>query len=398
MIARNLQEVVGEDEIKAILDKRDLKVYWGTATTGKPHVAYFVPMSKVADFLRAGCEVTVLFANLHAYLDNMKSSWEDLVYRVEYYEEVIKGMLESIGVPLDKLKFVRGTEYQLSEAYTKDVYRLANMASLNDATRAGAEVVKQTASPCLSGLLYPGLQALDEQYLGVDAQFGGVDQRKIFMMAREFLPKLGYKKRCHLMNPMVPGLTGDKMSSSEVDSKIDILDSAEAIEKKVGGAFCEAGNIESNGVLSFAKMVLFPLLNGAPFAVPSMKTSFQNYKAMERAFASKIMTPADLKGAVCSELNKLLEPIRKKFQDPRLVELTKKAYPKEHAAVSAKTTPKPTPEPAPPKWLLLLDAKSPASPWRCWAKKSRRCISSCPQLGAAGHSPPTSGVSLPPNS
>lgn len=51
------------------------------------------------------------------------------------------------------------------------------------------------------------------QYLDVDAQFGGVDQRKIFMMAREQLPLLGYKKRCHLMNPMVPGLTGDKMSS-----------------------------------------------------------------------------------------------------------------------------------------------------------------------------------------
>jgi len=57
MITRNLQEVVGPDEIKAVLDQRDLKVYWGTATTGKPHVAYFVPMSKVADFLRAGCEV-----------------------------------------------------------------------------------------------------------------------------------------------------------------------------------------------------------------------------------------------------------------------------------------------------------------------------------------------------
>ena len=30
---------------------------WGTATTGKPHIAYFVPMSKLADFLRAGCQV-----------------------------------------------------------------------------------------------------------------------------------------------------------------------------------------------------------------------------------------------------------------------------------------------------------------------------------------------------
>ena len=48
-----------EDLIKTILfeEKRDLKVYWGTATTGKPHIAYFVPMTKIADFLRAGCHV-----------------------------------------------------------------------------------------------------------------------------------------------------------------------------------------------------------------------------------------------------------------------------------------------------------------------------------------------------
>lgn len=51
------QEVLGEDKLKEILKERELKVYWGTATTGKPHVAYFVPMSKIADFLKAGCEV-----------------------------------------------------------------------------------------------------------------------------------------------------------------------------------------------------------------------------------------------------------------------------------------------------------------------------------------------------
>lgn len=51
------QEVLGEDKLMAILKERELKIYWGTATTGKPHVAYFVPMSKIADFLKAGCEV-----------------------------------------------------------------------------------------------------------------------------------------------------------------------------------------------------------------------------------------------------------------------------------------------------------------------------------------------------
>jgi hypothetical protein len=45
LITRNLQEVVGEERIKAILKERDLKIYWGTATTGKPHVnigMYFI--------------------------------------------------------------------------------------------------------------------------------------------------------------------------------------------------------------------------------------------------------------------------------------------------------------------------------------------------------------------
>jgi len=54
------QEVIGEEKLRAILSERDLRIYWGTATTGKPHVAYFVPMSKIADFLKAGCEACML--------------------------------------------------------------------------------------------------------------------------------------------------------------------------------------------------------------------------------------------------------------------------------------------------------------------------------------------------
>ena len=43
----------------------------------------------------------MLFANLHAYLDNMKSTWELLEFRTEYYQRVIKGMLRSLGIPID---------------------------------------------------------------------------------------------------------------------------------------------------------------------------------------------------------------------------------------------------------------------------------------------------------
>jgi tyrosyl-tRNA synthetase len=38
------------------------------------------------------------------------------------------------------------------------------------------------------------LQVLDEEHLKVDCQLGGVDQRKLFVAATEWLPKLGYRK------------------------------------------------------------------------------------------------------------------------------------------------------------------------------------------------------------
>lgn len=76
-------------------------------------------------------QVTILFADLHAFLDNMKAPWELLELRVKYYEQVIKAMLESIGVPLDKLKFVKGTDYQLSRSVLLTVLGCINMHSFN---------------------------------------------------------------------------------------------------------------------------------------------------------------------------------------------------------------------------------------------------------------------------
>lgn len=159
-ITNKTQETLGEDRLKEILKERDVKIYWGTATTGKPHIAYFVPMCKIADFLKAGAEVTILFADLHAYLDNMKAPWDLLQYRAQYYEILIKTVLKSIKVPIDKLRFVKGTDYQLSKEYTLDVYRLTSMLTEHDAKKAGAEVVKQVDHPMISSLLYPGLQVI----------------------------------------------------------------------------------------------------------------------------------------------------------------------------------------------------------------------------------------------
>ena len=331
LISRNLQEVLGEDRIKKVLNERDLKVYWGTATTGRPHIAYFVPMCKIADLLKAGCEVTVLLADLHGYLDNMKAPWELIGKRANYYKIIITEMLKAIDVPIEKLKFVQGTDYQLSREYNLDVYKLSSMVTERDAKKAGAQVVKQVDSPLLSGLLYPLLQGLDEHYLGVDCQFGGVDQRKIFTFSEEYMPKLGYKKCAHLMNKMVPGLTGDKMSSSDIDSKIDLLDSPKDVKRKINRAFCEPGNIENNGLISFADAVLFPIFGEMTIKRKEEhggNVTYKNVDDLREDFKNEKLWPGDLKSGVTDTINKLLDPIRKTFEeDQAKKEVMYAAYP-----------------------------------------------------------------------
>ena len=319
----------------------------GTATTGRPHCGYFVPILKIAHFLRAGCTVKILLADIHGFLDNLKAPIELVAHRATYYRFVITSLLKAVNVPISQLEFVLGSSYQLSSAYTMDLFRLSSVVTEHDAKKAGAEVVKQVDNATLSGLIYPLMQALDEQYLGVDAQFGGVDQRKIFALATETLPKIGYKERAHLMGPMVPGLAGGKMSSSEPDSKIDVLDPAEVVARKLKKAQAAPKEVDGNGVISFVEYVLLPVSElkndgGEPrFVVERRPKKTENgeeetqeplvYTSIAKLksdYASDVLTPQLLKPAVTAALLDLLAPIQAEFQGSKeWQEIEQKAYP-----------------------------------------------------------------------
>lgn len=120
-------------------------------------------------------------------------------HRAHFYKFIITAILEAVGVKTDKLRFVLGSSYQKSPEYIMDLYKMVSVVSENDVRRAGSEIVKQSSNPPLSGLLYPVLQILDEQYLDVDCQFGGLDQRKLFIAAKDWLPKVGYAEVCFLL-------------------------------------------------------------------------------------------------------------------------------------------------------------------------------------------------------
>ncbi|KAI1077578.1 tyrosyl-tRNA synthetase [Whalleya microplaca] len=337
LIHENLAEVLNPEIIEKIVSEgRNPKIYWGTAPTGRPHCGYFVPAIKIAQLLAAGCDVTILIADIHAFLDNLKAPLDLVAQRAQYYRQIVVSIMQSVGVSSEKLTFVMGNSYQRNADYVMDVYKLSSLVSEHDARKAGAEVVKQSSNAPLSGLLYPILQVLDEQYLDVDAQFGGLDQRKLFTAAKEWLPKLGYKERAHLLNPMVPGLHGGKMSASDPDSKIDLLDSPEVVTKKIRKAIATPKVVEENGLLAFVEFVLLPasaLRGNREFQVDRSRDGLEPlvYTAIDQIhqdYRNDVLTPQLLKPAVAKALNSLLGPIQAAYQDSKeWQETASKAYP-----------------------------------------------------------------------
>jgi tyrosyl-tRNA synthetase len=168
------------------------------------------------------------------------------------------------------------------------------------------------------------------------------------MYAAHFLPRMGYAKRAHLMNPK---------------SKIDFLDSPAEVKAKLKAAVCTPGQVEGNGVLAFVKAVLVPVQQlreeqargrGEPRAARGDGTGsfvkpdapdgtifsigrpekfggdihFSSYQQLEDAYAKEEIHPGDLKSGVTDALVLLLEPIRKMFDaDPEWQEAESKGYP-----------------------------------------------------------------------
>jgi len=332
LITRNTEDIVTIDELKKLLEtKKQPSVYLGTAITGKPHVGYFAWAKKIADFLTVGFKVKILLADVHGALDNCP--WELLDKRYEYYCGVITGMLKSAGADITHLEFVKGSDFQLNKDYLLDVLKLSTFSTVKGSMKAASDVVKFGDNPKLSGLIYPLMQALDEQYLDVDVQYGGVDQRKIMMFARENLGKVGYKPRIELMTPLIPGLTATgKMSASDPNSKIDLLDDTKTIQKKLNKAYCPEKEIESNGILAFCKYVIMTIKedNNEEFVIIRPEKfggniSFKNYNELEEAYSKGLLHPMDLKTALAKEIDLLLAPIRKNMKGKEA--LIKAAYP-----------------------------------------------------------------------
>lgn len=313
LIMRNVVEVVEESELDELIKKGKGSAYCGYETSGAVHIGTMVTVQKLIEFQEAGLDVTVLFADIHTLL-NRKGDDEWIKRMVEYW----KHTFIALGLDPKKTRFVLGSEFQLKPAYVHDLLKMATGITVNRATRSMQQVARDMENAHVSQLIYPIMQAADIKHLGVDISYGGIEQRKINMLAREELEKVGYRKPICIHTPLIVSLGGPetKMSSSKPETIIAVHEDAKSIEDKVKKAYCPAGSAENNPILDVFKFFIFARKDKIVIERPEKfggNLEFKSYGELEKAFKEGLH-PMDLKGACAKYLIEYLKPVREHFE------------------------------------------------------------------------------------
>lgn len=305
-IKRGTLEVVTEEELKDKIKKDKPIAYIGYEPSGSVHLGHAITVKKMIDLQNAGFKVKILLADFHAYL-NGKGSLEE----IEKISNYNKKCFRALGLSEDT-EFILGSSFQTLEDYTHKIYELALSTTLTRAKRSMAQITRDSKDHKVAEVIYPLMQVLDMIFLNVDVALGGMEQRKIHMLARESLPRMGYEAPVCLHTPLLHGTDGsDKMSSSK-ENYIAIDDEPDVIRKKLQKSFCPQGQVEGNPVIEIAEHFVFTedktLLIERPEKFGGNLEL--NYKDLLEIYAKNELHPLDLKNSVIKRLIEILEPVR----------------------------------------------------------------------------------------
>jgi tyrosyl-tRNA synthetase len=308
LVKRNVQEIVTEEELEELLNRKEVPcAYVGYEPSGKIHMGHVLTVNKLIDLQKAGFKVIVLLADVHAYL-NRKGTLEEVRKVADYNRRCFV----ALGLDEKKTDFVYGSDYQFGAEYMLNVLKLSRAVTLNRARRSMDEVGRAMDDPTVSQMVYPLMQAVDIAMLKVDVAVGGIDQRKIHMLARENLKSIGFKTPVCIHTPILIGLDGTKMSSSK-DNFISVDDTGEEIHRKFKKAYCKIGDLENNPILAILRYHIFPRYETVVIERPEKfggNLIYTSYYEMENDFVAENVHPMDLKNAAAKYIDQILESVR----------------------------------------------------------------------------------------
>lgn len=306
IIEKGALEIVTLTELIDKLKKSKKVAYIGFEPSGKIHLGHAITIKKMIDLQKAGFKIKILLADLHAYL-NGKGSFEQIKSISHYNQQCFR----ALGLS-DDTEFILGSDFQTAQEYTYKVYELALLTTLTRAQRSMSQITREIKDHKVAEVIYPLMQVVDMLFLDVDVAVGGMEQRKIHMLARDNLPRLEYSAPVCIHTPLLHGIDGsDKMSSSK-ENFIAIDDSPEEIRKKIKKSFCPPGEVEGNPIIEIAEHFIY---NEHDSMIIKRPEKFGGnlelrYEELLETYSNGDLHPLDLKKTVTDYLIQALEPVR----------------------------------------------------------------------------------------
>jgi tyrosyl-tRNA synthetase len=316
ILERNVEEIITREELEEALaslskSKRKLRAYVGFEPSGSVHIGHLPIMNKLRELQRIGFHIIVLLADMHAYL-NEKGDFEQIRNTAEYNRRCFTASGLS-----EETEFIFGSSFQMEQEYMMNVLKLATVTTEKRARRSMDELSRSKEDRKVSQTIYPLMQAIDIVFLDIDVAVGGIDQRKIHMLSRENLPKLGFKPPICIHTPLLIGLDGEKMSSS-LGNYISVHESEESVEKKLLDAFCPPEVADANPILQIYKHTIFPGETIGEVKIERKDKyggdiSYKRYEELKQDYVHGRLHPLDVKTNAVRYLNEVLEPIRSRL-------------------------------------------------------------------------------------
>jgi tyrosyl-tRNA synthetase len=337
------EEIIEEEELREMIKwkvehKEPIYAYDGFEPSGNIHIAQgLLRAINVNKITKAGVIFKFLVADWHAAANHKFGGNLEIIKKVgDFFIELWK----VCGMNLDKVQFIYASDLVQNSEYWELVLKISMNSTLNRVKRC-TQIMGREDSDALtaSQILYPLMQAADIFYLPADICQLGLDQRKVNMLAREVAGKIGEPKPISLSHHMLMGLGKPpdtdlkgvdravklKMSKSDPDSAIFMLDSPEDVKRKINKAYCPPQETEENPVLDYTKYIIFELLNEFKVIRPEKyggNIEYNSFDELKNDYKAGNLSPADLKPAVVRYLNQFLNPIRDHFNnDPKAKEL-----------------------------------------------------------------------------
>ncbi|HBD05529.1 TPA: tyrosine--tRNA ligase [Candidatus Uhrbacteria bacterium] len=220
LLTRGVEEIIDREALKkALLSGRQLRIKLGIdPTSPNLHLGRSVPLLKLRDFQELGHKIVFIVGDFTGVIGDTSDKDSE---RPMLDAAVVKKNLRTYKQQAGKILDIAKTEIYfnskgLGKLRYQEIAEHANIFSLSEfiARENIRRRLDEGKRVSLRELLYPLMQGYDSVAVKADVEVGGTDQRFNLLAGRKMQEHFGMVPQDIVMNSLVEGTDGRKMSSS----------------------------------------------------------------------------------------------------------------------------------------------------------------------------------------